>query len=142
MDKLITHGELKSPGYQLVPLNEYLGMDDKSETGVWLDSHEEIEEIAGFVSELPVVALNFPVFTDGRAYSSASILRRRYGYEGELRAIGDVRIDQLEQMRRCGFDSYDLNDDQDAEKAMGVLLNGYSHSYQATAGQPALFEVR
>ena len=152
MTKVITNGELKNPDFPvyvdgdtqgtIVPMELFLGLEDNSNTGVWLDSHEEVEEIADNVKDIPVIALNFPVFTDGRAYSSASILRKKYGYEGELRAIGDVRVDQLDQMKRCGFDSFELNETQDAEKAMGALLGSFSHNYQATAQHAALFEIR
>ncbi len=58
--------------------------------GVWLDSDEPVEEIAEDLQHFQVIALNFPSFTDGRHYSSARLLRERYGYKGEIRAIGDV----------------------------------------------------
>jgi len=63
------------------------------------------------------IDLHFPKFTDGRAYSQAFLLRRRLGFQGELRATGDVLIDQLVQMQRSGFDSAVLRDDQDAAHA-------------------------
>ena len=59
------------------------------------------------------IALNFPKFTDGRAYSQAFLLRRRLGFKGEIRATGDVLIDQLVQLQRAGFDSAVLRADQD-----------------------------
>lgn len=152
MDKVIKNGELTTPEFSLyedgdtqgtiVPLEMFLQLDDKSGTGVWLDSHEEVEALADQLDDIPVVALNYPAFTDGRAYSSANILRRKLGFAGEIRAIGDVRIDQLEQMSRCGFDAYQLTDNQDAEKAVGVLIKGFSHSYQATAREEPLYASR
>ena len=63
--------------------------------GVWLDAHEQVEDIADDLEYFQVIALNFPSFTDGRHYSSARLLRERYGYKGEIRAIGDVLRDQL-----------------------------------------------
>jgi uncharacterized protein (DUF934 family) len=60
------------------------------------------------------VDLHFPKFTDGRAYSQAFMLRRRLGFKGEIRATGDVLVDQVVQMQRSGFDSAVLRDDQDA----------------------------
>jgi uncharacterized protein (DUF934 family) len=63
--------------------------------GVWLDSDEEAEEIGEDVQHFQVIALNFPAFTDGRNYSNARLLRDRYKFKGELRAIGDVLRDQL-----------------------------------------------
>ena len=74
--------------------------------GVWLDADEEAEEIGDDVEQFQVIALNFPAFTDGRNYSNARLLRDRYGYKGELRAIGDVLRDQLFYLHRCGFDAY------------------------------------
>ena len=152
MNKIITNGELKAPRHTIaeegqtegaiVSLETFLEMDDRTDTGVWLDSHEEVESIADIIEDIPVIALNFPVFTDGRAFSSANILRRKYNYTREIRAIGDVRVDQLEQMQRCGFDSFHLAENQDAEKAMGVLLSGYSNHYQATVSGQALFDSR
>lgn len=64
------------------------------------------QEIAGDVDRFALIVLQFPKFTDGRAYSQARLLRDRYGYKGELRAAGDVLRDQLLFMRRCGFNSF------------------------------------
>ena len=72
--------------------------------GVWLDSHESVEDLAEDLDSIGAVALNFPKFTDGRAYSGAALLRTRYGFKGEIRAIGDVMRDQFFFMQRCGFD--------------------------------------
>ena len=63
------------------------------------------------------IDLHFPKFTDGRAFSQAFLLRRRLGFAGEIRATGDVLIDQLVQMQRCGFDAAVLRADQDADAA-------------------------
>jgi uncharacterized protein (DUF934 family) len=72
-----------------------------------------VEEIADDLEHFQVIALNFPAFTDGRHYSSARLLRDRYGYKGEMRAIGDVLRDQLFYMRRCGFDAFAVRPDRD-----------------------------
>ena len=100
--------------------------------GLWLDSHEEPELIAEHIHQLPLVAVNFPKFSDGRGYSTARLLRERFGYQGELRAIGDVLLDQLQFMKRCGFDSYALRPDKDINKAPRCL-NVFSNPYQAAA---------
>jgi uncharacterized protein (DUF934 family) len=71
--------------------------------GVWLDADEEAEEIGELANEFQVIALNFPAFTDGRNYSNARLLRDRYGFKGELRAIGDVLRDQLFYLHRSGY---------------------------------------
>jgi uncharacterized protein (DUF934 family) len=81
-----------------------------------------------------VIELNFPKFTDGRAFSQARILRRR-GYAGDLRATGDVLVDQLVQMRRCGFSSAVLRADQSLATAR-VLLQRDLPAYQGDARQP------
>ena len=83
--------------------------------GVRLQSAEAAADIADDVARLDLIALEFPVFTDGRAYSTARLLRERYGYMGELRAVGSVLRDQLLFMRRCGFDSFEVRErDADA----------------------------
>ena len=78
------------------------------------------------------IDLQFPKFTDGRAYSQAFLLRRRLGFQGELRATGDVLIDQLVQMQRSGFDSAVLRDDQDAAAAE-VQFSRFASFYQGDA---------
>lgn len=103
--------------------------------GVWLDSNEEVEAIADDLEHFQVVALNFPVFSDGRSYSNARLLRDRYGYKGEVRAIGDVLRDQLFLMKRCGFDAYVIREDRNAEEALQSLKD-FSEVYQAATDQP------
>ena len=78
------------------------------------------------------IDLQFPKFTDGRAYSQAFLLRRRLGFKGELRATGDVLIDQLVQMQRSGFDSAVLRADQDASAAQAQFAR-FSAFYQGDA---------
>lgn len=155
MAEFIKDGELTATDYQVVAddagestrhpiitLEQFLALTHKpNEIGVWLEADEEVESIESYLAELPVVALNFPAFNDGRAYSSANILRRKFGYQGEIRAIGDVRADQLEQMVRCGFDAFELNEDQNTELALSKL-NGFSYSYQHTVDREPLFRVR
>ena len=105
------------------------------EVGVWLDSHESAETLAGDLAHLSVIAVNFPKFTDGRGYSTARLLRERYGYGGEIRAIGDVLHDQLFFMRRCGIDAYAVRADKDIEAALAGLST-FSETYQAAVDQP------
>lgn len=111
----------------LAGYEHFTGRDD---IGVWLDSHDEPEILAGKTGELPVIAVNFPKFSDGRGYSIARLLRERLGYDNELRAIGDVLLDQLQFMKRCGFDTYALRPDKDINKA-AKCLNFFSQGYQA-----------
>ena len=81
------------------------------------------------------VELNFPKFTDGRAFSQAVLLRRRYGFAGDIRATGDVLIDQLVQMHRSGFTSAVLAEGQNPEVAERQFAR-YSAFYQGDALQP------
>lgn len=84
------------------------------------------------------IDLNFPKFTDGRAFSQAFLLRRRLGFKGEIRATGDVLVDQLVQMQRMGFDSAVLREDQNPAYAQ-AQFDRYSSFYQgdAVTVQPA-----
>jgi uncharacterized protein (DUF934 family) len=81
------------------------------------------------------VEVNFPSLTDGRGYSIARLLRERYGYVGELRAVGDVQRDQLFNLARCGFDAFLLRKDEDADGALAALEE-FSEAYQASVERP------
>ena len=109
--------------------------------GVWLDADEEAEEIGEDVDQFQVIALNFPAFTDGRNYSNARLLRDRYGFKGELRAIGDVLRDQLFYMHRCGFDAFEPADGSTPEQWMAAAVR-FRHVYQRGADdrEPAFIE--
>jgi uncharacterized protein (DUF934 family) len=89
------------------------------------------------LSGVHTVTLNFPGFSDGRAFSQAFLLRRRLGFAGDIRATGDVLIDQLQQMQRSGFSQAVLRADQSLSHGQ-LLLNQYSDFYQgdAVAVQP------
>jgi uncharacterized protein (DUF934 family) len=118
----------------IVPLARWLewraaGRLPHPDTGVWLQPDEDFEALLPDLARLPLIAVNFPVFTDGRGYSVGRLLRERHGYRGELRAIGDVLRDQLYFLRRCGFDAFALRADQDAEAALQAF-DDYSVSYQ------------
>jgi uncharacterized protein (DUF934 family) len=76
--------------------------------GVRLESHENIEDLEPWLERLQLVALVFPKFADGRAFSSAAMLRQHYGFAGEIRAVGEVLVDQYPFMRRVGFDSFEV----------------------------------
>lgn len=93
------------------------------------------EALAEQVQAASVVALEFPVFTDGRAFSQAVVLRRRLGFTGTVRATGDVLIDQLQQMQRTGFTQAVLREDQDAEHGSRLLAH-YDDFYQGDSTQP------
>lgn len=98
--------------------------------GVWLNSDETADLLAEDVNQFSLIAVNFPVFTDGRGYSTARLLRERHSFKGELRAIGDVLVDQLYLLERIGFDVLALRDDQDLELAL-KLFKPFSNTYQS-----------
>ena len=108
---------------------------------VWIDAGEEAESITNDLGSVGFVAINFPAFTDGRGYSYARLLRERYGYEGEIRAIGDVLQDQLQAMTRCGFNSFALKDGKDIETALAGIQT-INEPYQAGTDLPPLFRRR
>lgn len=99
--------------------------------GVRLASHERAEAIAADLDRLGLVALEFPGFRDGRAYSTARVLRERYGYRGELRAVGNVLRDQLAFMQRCGFNAFAIADPEALAHYRAALAE-ISVVYQAT----------
>ncbi len=103
--------------------------------GVWLSGDDEPAEIAQDLDHFKVIAVSFTSFTDGRGYSIGRLLRERYGWRGELRAIGDVQRDQLYYLLRCGFDAFSLRDGEDVEGALGAF-NDFSVAYQTAVDQP------
>jgi uncharacterized protein (DUF934 family) len=102
--------------------------------GVWIGADERPEDIRADLDQFAVIAVNFPKFTDGRGMSIAYNLRRRLGYDGELRAIGDVLRDQLFSMHRVGFDAYAPRPDRNIEDALKGLFV-FSEVYQASVDQ-------
>ena len=103
--------------------------------GVWLEGNEEIPEFIESLLKLPVIAIKFPKFVDGRGYSLARLLRERYHYSGELRAIGDIIRDQLYLLKHSGFNAFQLSQDIDLEQAAASLTD-FSENYQTTNAQP------
>ncbi len=103
--------------------------------GVRLQAGDEVEALAGDLGHLAVIAIDFAKFGDGRGFSSARLLRERYGYAGELRAIGEFLPDQLPLLARCGFDAFVLRDGQEAEEALRAF-DDFSEAYQASVTQP------
>jgi uncharacterized protein (DUF934 family) len=120
-------------GALIVPLARWL--EDPKSNGVWLGPDDEVESLKPWFGQLPLIALDFPSFRDGRAYSQAYLLRTRLGWAGELRAIGDVLRDQLSHMRQCGFDSFAVREDKSAEDALKGLA-GMSVLYGRSVIEP------
>ena len=103
--------------------------------GIWLAPNEGPEAIAEDLDDLSLIAIHFPKFADGRGYSTARLLRERYGYRGELRAFGDVGQDQLYFLDRVGFDSFAIKEsDADAAGALAAFAT-FPEAYQAAANE-------
>ena len=100
--------------------------------GVRLSASDDPALIANDLEKLALIAVEFPAFTDGRGYSTATLLRERYRYIGELRAVGDVLRDQVFLMARAGFTTFALRDDQSVEKSLAAF-NDFSSYYQRAA---------
>ena len=100
-------------------------------TAVRLEAGDDARALLPFLEQLALIEVSFPTFRDGRGYSAARILREG-GYRGELRAAGDVLVDQLPFMRRCGFDSFAPEAELDTA-ALRRALDRYDHHYQPAA---------
>ena len=110
--------------------------------GLRLRSEQSPEAVAAELGRFTVIALEFPRFQDGRAYSSARILRERYGYAGEIRAVGQVLRDQFLFLLRCGFDAFEVADAADAA-AWQEALDEIAVFYQATGDRrPTAWSLR
>lgn len=125
-------------GRQIVPLQVWLtqktSLAARSDIGVWFASDERPEQLKEDAARLPLIAVDFPSFADGRGYSIAFNLRTRLGYEGELRAIGDVLRDQLFYMQRVGFNAFATREDRSIEDALKGLSD-FSDAYQTSWDQ-------
>lgn len=124
-------------GNVIVPLAYWQANRDellksKSEHAIWIDGDIVTEDILDDLEHFTMIALDFPAFKDGRSYSHAHLLRQRYGYKGELRAIGDILCDQLFFLQRCGMNSFEIRADKDIEDALKSLTD-FTVRYQAAA---------
>ncbi|MCW8127361.1 DUF934 domain-containing protein [Microbulbifer halophilus] len=106
----------------------------RSEIGVWLNSDETAELIGDDAGDLPLIAVHFPAFADGRGFSTGRLLRERYGYTGELRAVGVFMRDQLTYLRRCGFNAFAYEGEQSLAKLLDSMRD-FSESYQAAVDE-------
>lgn len=101
------------------------------QSGVWVDTDTDPEGLVDLLPEIPLIAIRFGVFSDGRGLSLAVLLRGRFGYRGELRAVGAVHEDLVHYMHRSGFDSYVLADHRDfsvAQRALSQRRDTYQGS--------------
>jgi phosphoadenosine phosphosulfate reductase len=129
--------EIAADGDIIVPVADWLARADElkaraGRTGVWIGPAEDPGVLAGHLDGIALIAIQFPKFNDGRGYSIAALLRRRYGWTGELRAIGDVLRDQLYYMARAGFDVFAVRADRDPEVA-ATGLDDFTFAYQDAA---------
>ncbi|OUS11824.1 hypothetical protein A9Q89_07840 [Gammaproteobacteria bacterium 53_120_T64] len=127
-----------------VPLNYWLAnkesLQNPDTIGVWLDADQEPEKFAGDIEKLRHLAVNFPSFMDGRGFSIARLIRERYQFTGELRAIGHIVPDQLFYLSRCGFDAFcldalSLGDEAEPHHQLEDYLAAFSVTYQACVNQ-------
>ncbi len=124
----------------VVSLDRFLELpeDDRrsGRFGVNLSPADAVSRLqAADLKSLPLIALTFPAFSDGRAYSQASLLRSRFDYTGELRATGDVLIDQVPLMLRCGIDSFAVSNPVALRRLAENRLPGIDSYYQPAATQ-------
>ena len=110
--------------------------------GLWLGAEDDVDSLSGDLSRLALIVVDFPSFTDGRGFSTACLLRQRFGYKGPLRASGDILLDQLFYLRRCGFDQFLLGGEVQGQE-LAAHFSAFSHVYQGAADQqPPLFRLR
>ena len=110
---------------------------------VVLEPGDDPATLAGRLAGLKAIAVNFPKYGDGRGYSIARLLRERYGYRGELRAVGVVARDHLHAMAQCGFDAFQLREGEDPQAALAAF-GDFSETYQARAaglGAPSAIQT-
>ena len=110
-------------------------LSKRADVGVWLKPADDPDALASDVANLPLIAIEFPKFGDGRGYSTARLLREKHHFKGELRAIGDILRDQLHGLEQCGFNSFALRADRDLIDAL-QSFNDFRDTYQATVKQP------
>lgn len=138
-----THAEtaeaLSGNGRFILPLQTFLDLDPqvrvsaRERLGVSLQPGDQLDKIVDLLDQLSLVALAFPAFSDGRSFSKASLLRSRHGFEGSVRATGQVLIDQLPHMLRVGFDEFEISHPVLLKRLEEGRLDGISIHYQPAA---------
>ena len=134
-------------GYVIFPLDWWIAERQAFDgsnvaLGLRLEPNARIDEIAADLPRFSLIALVFPKFGDGRAFSMAALLRERHGFKGELRAVGEVLIDQIQPMLRCGFDAFEISDAATEKHLRDGWIPGVAHFYQPGRGAEAAVGTR
>lgn len=117
----------------ILGLDAFLARTDETGLGVLINPADDVRRLEGHLDRLALVAVAFPAFSDGRAFSHASLLRSRLGFAGEVRAVGDVLIDHIPLMLRCGIDSFAVSNATALKRLAENRLPGIDNHYQPTA---------
>ncbi|MGE6740105.1 DUF934 domain-containing protein [Allorhizobium pseudoryzae] len=138
--------EKKAEGEErpLLTVDQLIELADTSNEvgfGVLVKPADDVRRLEPYLYRLELVAVEFPAFNDGRGFSHASLLRDRLGYKNELRAVGDVLIDQVPLMLRCGFDSFAVTNATALMRLSENRLPGIAVHYQPTARTAAAGEA-
>lgn len=147
MPRLIKQGQITSDTWlpaaadaamagesQLPTLQQWLALAEEHGSAVQIEPGDGVDALLPALDSLALVAVNFPLFTDGRGFSYARELRQR-GYQGELRAVGEFLPDQLHYLRRCGFDAFQFADESRLEEGLRQL-KVFSEHYQGAIDEP------
>lgn len=127
-DDIPQSGDITVPMVRFVA--DYIALQARSgRSAPMITGTDDFTQVLPMLAELPMVALEFPAFVDGRSYSVARLLRERHGYQGEIRALGDILHDQMCFMSRCGFNAFELSDGVNVEGAIKALSD-FTEFYQ------------
>ena len=130
-------------GHVILPLATWLGLSAEqrkagsNRLGVLLAPGDKLDSIVGDLSGLPLIALSFPAYNDGRSHSKAALLKTRHGYKGEIRAVGDVLVDQIPLLLRNGFDTLEVKNKVAIKRLEDGLSTSVSVYYQPAAAPAA-----
>lgn len=134
-------GEGQQPLLTIDQLIEHADSSNDVGLGVLVKPSDDVARLEPYLYRLELIAVAFPAFNDGRGFSHASLLRQRLGYTNELRAVGDVLIDQVPLMLRCGFDGFAVTNETARRRLSENRLPGIQVHYQPTARSAAAGEA-
>lgn len=130
--------QAEGASHLILPLADYLkaiaaGEPAERRAPLLKAADHDVSPLVPHLARVPFVAIDFTSTGDGRGFTQARLLRQRHGYRGELRAVGKIRADQMFFLARCGFDAFDLLDDEDVATAV-AQLDRFSVAYQPGSG--------